>query len=136
MLPRPPGISFHHLPQLLVYLPDHLPALVVTMDRKAATMGLKDSLHLQVSHQMELPLALHHRQVSECLVCLRVSLLLRQVCLRACLQMLTRDDELAFDEFVSLVYDSRKKLLFLARRFMGMLGIRLHGKRRRKCVLS
>lgn len=136
MLPRPPGISFHHLPQLLVYLPGHLPALVVTMVLKAATTDLKDSLLLQVSHQMELPLALHLRQVSECLVCLLVSLPLPQVCLRACRQMLTRDDELAFYKLVSFVDDSREKLLFLARRFMGMLGIRLHGKWRRKCVLS
>jgi hypothetical protein len=46
--------------------------------------------------------------------------------------MLIKDDESAVYELAGLIYDSRKKLLFLARRFMG---IWLHGKRRRKCIL-
>lgn len=135
MLPQPPEISFHHLPQLLVCLPDHLQVSVVTTVLKAVTMALKATPLLQVSHQMEPHLALHHRQVSECLECL-LDLLLRQVCLQACLRMLTKDDELALYGLVGFIYDSRKKLLFLARRFMGMLGIWLHGEWRGKMCIK
>jgi hypothetical protein len=131
VLLRPPGISSHHLPQLLVYPRDHLQALVVTTVPKAVTMVLKGTLLLQVSHQMEHHLALRRHQVLECLECLLV-LLLRQVCLRACHQMLIKDDELELHEWEGFVYDSRKKLLFLARRLMG---IWLHGEGRRTCIL-
>ena len=67
-------------------------------------MALKGTLLLQVSHQTELHLALHHRQVSECLGCL-LDLLLRQVCLQACPRTLTKDDELAVYELVGFIYD-------------------------------
>jgi hypothetical protein len=46
--------------------------------------------------------------------------------------MLTKGDELVVYELMGFIYDSKKKLLFLARRFMG---IWLHGKWRRKCIL-
>jgi hypothetical protein len=131
VLLQPLGISSHHHPQLLVYLLDHLQASVVTTVPKAVTMVLKGTLPLQVSHQMELHLALRRHQVSECLECL-LDLLLRQVCLQVCPLMLTKDDELVLYGLEGFIYDSRKKLLFLARRFMG---IWLHGERRRKCIL-
>ena len=123
MLPQPPETSFHHPQQLLVYQPDHLPASVVTTVLKAATMAPKGSPLLQVSRQTELHLVLHRRQALECLECLLVFLLPRQVCLQACPRTPTRDDELALKELVGFIYGSRKKLLFLARRYMGMLGI-------------
>jgi hypothetical protein len=93
VLLQPPGINFHHLPQLLVYLPAHLQASVVTTVLKAVTMVLKGTHLLQVSHQTEHHLALHRRQVSACLECLLGSLLLHQECPPVCLQMLTKGDE-------------------------------------------
>jgi hypothetical protein len=49
--------------------------------------------------------------------------------------MLTKDDKPALYQLVGFIYDSNEKLLFLARRFMGMLGIWLHGEGRGKCAL-
>jgi hypothetical protein len=120
VLPQPPGTNFHHLPQLLVYLPDHLQASVVTTVPRVVTMALKGTLPLQVSHQMELRLALRRHQVSECLECLLV-LLLRQVCLRACPRMFTKDDKVGIVRVGRLHLRFKKKAAVFSEAFYGHL---------------
>jgi hypothetical protein len=120
VLLRPPGISSHHLPQLLVYPRDHLQALVVTTVPKAVTMVLKGTLLLQASHQMEHHLALRRHQVSESLECLLV-LLLRQGCLRACPLTLIKDDEVGMIWIGGTHLRLKKKAAVFSEAFYGHL---------------